>query len=741
MIARIIVDHRSKSVDKQFDYRIPEELDGKIGIGSRVIVPFSRGNTEVEGFCVGLREKSTAKGLKDILRLAPQPQAFDEKMLEIIEWMRKKYLASYLDVIRAITPPLTANDQTRKYVRLLITPEAAIAEAEQIAKRAPVQAEILEMLSHEECVSLAYLRDIASASDSAVTALSKKGLVEVFEKITERDPFADRDIEQSDSLNPTFEQKYAIERINHAVSEGEDTTFLLHGVTGSGKTEVFMQTIEYAVQMGKSALVLVPEISLTPQIVARFASRFGERIAVLHSALSTGERYDQWKRINEGRADIVIGARSAVFAPLKNIGIIIIDEEHSDTYKSEMLPRYHAKEVALFRAKQYNASVVLASATPSVESMYKARRGEYELITMKKRYNENAMPSVSIADMRAELENGNKTMFSRELYEEIEKNLQNGEQTILFLNRRGFSTFVSCRSCGYVVKCPNCNISLTYHRFDNSLKCHYCGYEHKNYTLGPSCGSKYIRYFGGGTQTVEEEIKKMFPAASVLRMDVDTTGRKQSHERLIDRFEKEKTDILIGTQMVSKGLDFENVTLVGVISADTMLHINDFRSAERTFAMLEQVTGRAGRGNKRGRAVIQTYSPENEAVSLVKMHDYNAFYETEIIQRSLMWYPPYSDIVCVLFSGNAATLVNQAAKYYLKQLGKPSEWGQKAQILGPVPASISKMNNKYRYRIIIKCENGDGLNDRLLNAEKACRRHQNYKTVAIVTDKNPNMMY
>ena len=741
MIARIIVDHRSKSVDKQFDYRIPEELEGQVTIGSRVIVPFSKGNTEKEGFCVGLREKSTAKGLKDILRLSPQPNAFDEKMLEVIEWMRKKYLASYLDVIRAVTPPLSASEKTRKYARLLISPEAAMEEAERIEKRAPVQAEILEILSREECASLSDLRELANASDGAVNALAKREIVEVFDKITERDPFADRDFEHTDSLNPTFEQKYAIERINHAVSEDEGTTFLLHGVTGSGKTEVFMQTIEHAVQTGKSALVLVPEISLTPQMVSRFASRFGERIAVLHSALSIGERYDQWKRINEGRADIVIGARSAVFAPLKNIGIIIIDEEHSDTYKSEMLPRYHAKEVALFRANQCGAAVVLASATPSIESMFKSRRNEYELITMKKRYNENAMPSVSIVDMRAELENGNKTMFSRELCEEIEKNLQNGEQTILFLNRRGFSTFVSCRSCGYVVKCPNCNISLTYHRFDNSLKCHYCGYEHKNYTLCPSCGSKYIRYFGGGTQKVEEEIKKIFPNASVLRMDVDTTGRKQSHERLIDRFVEEKTDILIGTQMVAKGLDFENVTLVGVISADTMLHINDFRSAERTFDILEQVSGRAGRGNKRGRSVIQTYSPENVAVSLVKEHDYNTFYETEIIERSLMWYPPYSEIICVLFSGNSATLVNQAARYYLKQLGKTSEWEQKAQILGPVPASISKMNNKYRYRIIIKCENGDGLNERLLNAEKACRRHENYKTVAIVTDKNPNMMY
>ncbi len=810
MIARIIVDNRAKSVDRPFDYRIPDELEGKIGVGSRVIVPFSKANTELEGFCVGLRETSQAKGLKDILRLAPQPAAFDEKMLELIEWMRGKYLAGYLDVIRTVVPAGSAvkaqewiilnerskskgavinriqeilienggsmelaaleaefekniraqirgmlkngtltrefrvssmvGEKTRKYVRLIVPSDTAAEEAGLLEKRAPVQARVLDELSREEQISIADLKQsINESASGAVNALAKKGFVEVFDRVIERVPVLNTD--GGGDLIPTFEQRSAIERINHSISERDNTVFLLHGVTGSGKTEVFMQAIEHALELGRSALVLVPEISLTPQMVSRFSARFGERIAVLHSALSMGERYDQWRRINEGRAEIVIGARSAVFAPLKNIGAVIIDEEHSETYKSEMLPRYHAREAALFRAKQYGAAVVLSSATPSLESMYKARHGEYELITMKKRYNENAMPSVSIADMCEELKSGNKTMFSRELRGEIEKNLKNGEQTILFLNRRGFSTFVSCRSCGRAVKCPNCNITLTYHRFDDSLKCHYCGYEHKNYTLCPVCGSKYIRYFGGGTQKVEEEIKKMFPTASVLRMDVDTTGKKQSHEKIIERFEKEKTDILIGTQMVAKGLDFENVTLVGVISADTMLHINDFRSAERTFAMLEQVTGRAGRGNKKGRAVIQTYSPRNEAVRLVKTHNYNAFYESEIIQRKLMNYPPYSELVCVLFSGGAATLVNQAAKYYLKQLGNLSEWGQWAQILGPVPASISKMNNKYRYRIIIKCEDGDKLTDRLKNAEAACRKHANYKSVAVVTDKNPNMMY
>ena len=811
MIARVIVDNRSKSVDKPFDYIIPDELDGEVGIGSRVIVPFSKSNTELEGFCIGVAESSEAKSLKKILSLAPQPKAFDEKMLGLIEWMRGKYLAGYIDIIRAVAPAGSAvkaeewitlerpseltgaavkriqeelsqnagameisaleavcgrsvraqlrkmlsegsvsrdfrissavGDKTRKYARLLIQPEAAAEESRILESRAPVQAKILDLLCRDESVSLSDLRRASNASKGSFDALVKKGLIEIFDAITERDPFGGREYDPTESPEPTYEQGLAIERINHAISGGTGGTFLLHGVTGSGKTEVFLQTIDRALSEGKSALVLVPEISLTPQMTERFYSRFGGRIALLHSARSMGERYDQWKRISDGGADIVIGARSAVFAPLKNIGVIIVDEEHSDTYKSEMLPRYHAREVALFRAEQYGAAAVLASATPSMESMYKARHGEYELITMRRRYNENEMPAVAIADMREELRNGNRTMFSRLLCREIEKNLKNREQTILFLNRRGFSTFVSCRSCGEAVKCPNCNISLTYHRFDDKLRCHYCGYEHRNYLACPACGSRYIRYFGGGTQRVEDETRKTFPAASVLRMDVDTTGKKQSHEKLIEKFVNEKTDILIGTQMVAKGLDFENVTLVGVISADTMLHINDYRSAERTFAMLEQVTGRAGRGAKKGRAVIQTYLPEAEAVSLVKTHDYDAFYESEAVRRSLMWYPPYSQIVCVLFSAGSEALAMRAARYYMKQLGAARDWGQKAQILGPVPASISKMNNKYRYRIIIKCEDCDALGERLLNAEKACRTHEIYKSVSVVTDKNPNMMY
>lgn len=811
MIAEIIVDYRSKQVDRAFDYRVPEELCDKITIGSRVIVPFSRSNKEVEGFCVGIKEKSEGKKLKSIIKTANDTSAFDEDMLSLIEWLHKRTLAPYLDIIHTVVPAGTAvkskewilladggeqktplrkkiaetledngggmeyeslktlfendiapivremiksgalvkeyrqssavKDKTVRCIRLAVEAEQAAKAAQTVCQRAPVQMKMLDLLIANEYISVADLVRFTGGSNNAANALVNKGLAEFFEVTADRDPYMGRIFKKSEKMIPTSEQRTAIETINKSIDSHEEEVYLLHGVTGSGKTEVFMQVIEHAVERGLGAVMLVPEISLTPQMVSRFMSRFQGRIAIIHSALSLGERYDQWKRIRDGEADIVIGARSAIFAPLKNIGIIIMDEEHSETYKSEMSPRYHAREVAIERARQSGAAVVLASATPSVESYYKAQTGEYTLLEMNKRYNENKMPEICVVDMRSELSRGNRGMLSGKLYSEIEENLKRGEQTILFLNRRGFSTFVSCRTCGYVPQCPNCSISLTYHKYENNLKCHYCGHTQPNYTICPECGSKYIRYFGGGTQKVEDEIKRLFPNASAIRMDMDTTGKKQSHEKILRRFEKDKIDILIGTQMVAKGLDFENVTLVGVITADTMLHINDFRSGERTFALLEQVSGRAGRGDKTGRAVIQTYTPEHEAVDLVKTHDYRAFYNSEIEERRLMWYPPFSKIVSVQLQGGSETLVAQAAKYFVKEVGNLSELNQKIQILGPIPAYISKIKNKYRWQIIFKCEDDDELGEKLHDAETACRENKNYSEISVVIDKSPNMIY
>ncbi len=814
MIAEIIVDNRSKNVDKPFDYVVPAELENKVTVGSRVIVPFSSGNREIEGFCVGVKNKRGGKRLKSIIRTVDDAPAFDSDMLELIEWLRERTLASYLDIIHTIIPSGSAvksrewllidgandksgqtaplrnrileiisdngggieydvlksmfetdiqapvremikrgilkkeyrqtaavSDKNIRCIRLAVPAEEAVKSAGTLCKRAPVQARMLDILMTNDIISVSDLVRFADGSNNAANALVNKGLAEFFTVRAERDPYMGRVFKKSEKLNPTPEQATAISRINRSIDNADSRTYLLHGVTGSGKTEVFMQVIEHAVSLGKTAIMLVPEISLTPQMVSRFMSRFQSRIAIIHSGLSLGERYDQWKRIRDGGADIVIGARSAVFAPLKNMGIIIMDEEHSDTYKSEMSPRYHTRDVAMKRAGLSGAALVLASATPSVESYYKSVSGEYMLLEMNTRYNKNKMPDIYVEDMRSELARGNRSMLSNRMYGEIEKNLERGEQTILFLNRRGFSTFVSCRTCGYVPECPNCSITLTYHKYEGNLKCHYCGYTQPNYVICPSCGSRYIRYFGGGTQRVEEEIKRLFPKASIIRMDMDTTGKKQSHEKILKRFEKERTDILIGTQMVAKGLDFENVTLVGVISADTMLHIHDFRSGERTFAMLEQVTGRAGRGSKLGRAVIQTYTPEHEAVGLVRTHDYKAFYKSEIKERELMWYPPFCKIVSVHFQGASETLVPQAARYFVKEMGELSGMGQKIQLLGPIAAYISKIKNKYRWQIIFKCEDDGALGKELKRAETALRANKDYGGVSVIIDKSPNMIY
>lgn len=810
MIAKVIVDQRSRHVDRPFDYLVPDELAKKITIGSRVIVPFSASNKEVEGFCIGVSDSARDKSLKSIIRIANDISGFDSDMLALIEWMREKYLAPYLDIIHTLVPAGTAvkseewiilesvveqkseirrnivqilsdngggmeykalrelcgrdiksiiremikagivkreyrqsanvRDKKIKCVRLAVGIDIAKDSAHELQKRAPVQARMLKILCENEFLALADLIKFSEGSHSAATALVNKGLLEMFEKTVDRNPYQNRVFARTQKLLPTPEQAAAIYEINRAVENGGGV-YLLHGVTGSGKTEVFLQVIENTVRHGKSAVVLVPEISLTPQMVSRFMSRFPGRIAIFHSGLSQGERYDQWKRIKEGRADIVIGARSAVFAPLKNIGVIIMDEEHSDTYKSDMSPRYHAADVAKFRASQSGAALVLASATPRVESYYKAQKGEYTLLEMNTRYNKNKMPDIVISDMRGELAGGNKSMLSKRLCKEIAENLERGEQIILFLNRRGFSTFVSCRTCGYVPQCPNCSISLTYHRFTDSLKCHYCGFEIPNYTLCPECGSKYIRYFGGGTQKVEEEIHRLFPNASTIRMDMDTTCKKQSHEKILTRFEKDKIDILIGTQMVAKGLDFENVTLVGVVAADTMLHINDFRSGERTFAMLEQVSGRAGRGEKEGRAVVQTYSPEHEAISLLKEHDYKTFYKSEIAERKAMWYPPFCSIVSVLFQGADEQAAANTARYFVQNIGDIKTLGQKIQVLGPIPSYISKIKNKYRWQVVFKCENDVQLGKTLAKAETACRNNKSCSGISIVIDKSPGMIY
>ena len=809
MYAEVVVNHPSRAVDRVFDYKIPDSLEGEIKVGTRVIVPFSQRNAEREGYVFRIKSNSDAKA-KNIISLASNELAFKPDMVPLIEYMHERYLAPYIELVHLAMPTGTniktvewivistidnysgknetdkkildilsdngggmdiyslssyfdtsiatritnlekqgvllrefrhtrdINKRKIRAVRLSVTDD----EAEQYCEktRSKIQKRMISILKSNDFISTADIVRFSMGNYSALSSLKKNGIVEFFDIELERSVY-DTDNMSVTPPKPTDEQKVAISHIADDLDKKNQSTILLHGVTGSGKTEVFLRAIEHTINMGRSALVLVPEISLTPQMVSRFVRRFGKRIAILHSGLSLGERYDQWSRIMNNEADIVIGARSAVFAPLDNIGIIIVDEEHSDTYKSEMSPRYHAREVAIKRSEYHNAVTLLASATPSIESYTYALRGEYKLLTMEKRYNERVMPQIEIVDMRSELEGGNKSMFSRPLYNAIRENIDRGEQTILFMNRRGFSTFVSCRKCGFVPQCPNCNISLTYHSYDNTLKCHYCGHKQENYTVCPACQSKYIRYFSGGTQRVEDEVKHLFPDATTIRLDADATTRKNSHKQILDKFVNDKIDIMIGTQMVSKGLDFKNVTLVGVMSADTMLYINDFRSGERTFDILEQVSGRAGRGDKAGRAIIQTYNPQNFAIDYVKTHDYRAFYNKTIAERRTMWYPPFSEMVCIRFSDDDNERTRKSAFLFREAFGDINKISEKIAILGPIPSGISRIKNKYRWQILIKCDNSDMFNARLISATDTVKQHKDYQNVRIQIDKNPMNIY
>ena len=548
-----------------------------------------------------------------------------------------------------------------------------------------------------------------------------------------------KQIEKTKKLELTDEQETAFKTIRESIEQNRYEEFLLYGVTGSGKTEIYLQLIEKALEKGKTAIMLVPEISLTPQTINRFISRFGkETLAVLHSKLSIGERYDEWNRIKNGQANIIIGARSAIFAPTENIGIIIIDEEHDSSYKSESSPRYSAKEIASILAKHGNFPVVLGSATPDITTYYKAQNNEITMLTLTKRANASSLPEVKIIDLKQELAEGNRSILSTELYEEMKNNLKNKRQTILFLNRRGFSTFIMCRECGYTMQCKNCNISMTYHRFENKLKCHYCGYEEKVATICPNCKSSKIRYFGTGTQKIEEEVHKIFPEASTIRMDVDTVTKKNSHEDILEKFKNENRDILIGTQMIVKGHHFPNVTLVGVIAADTSLNIDDYRANERTFQILTQVAGRAGREKLPGKVIIQTYNPDNFSIDLAQKQDYNEFYNIEIALRKQLKYPPFCDIILISFTGtNEKELISTSEYVYNFLEAKMDK--EKYNIYRPVPSPIDKIQNKIRWRMIIKGKMTVKAYEEI-NQCLAKVYSKNIKNTKVWADINPNSM-
>jgi len=603
------------------------------------------------------------------------------------------------------------------------------------------QIRIIEMLIENEYLPVRDMIRFLGVSRSSVESLSKRGVIDLREIEINREPGGDRVYENTEPLIMNLEQKNVTEELIKGFDEEKLNEYLLHGVTGSGKTEIYMQLIKYCCDLGKQSIVLVPEISLTPQMIERFKGRFGNKVAVIHSRLSLGERFDQWRLIRDEKVDIVVGARSAVFAPFKKLGLVIIDEEHENTYKSEITPRYHAREIAKERLKGKNAILLYGSATPSVETYFDALNGSIKMLKMNLRANKMMMPAMETIDMRNELENGNRSMFSESLIKELIDNIENKQQAILFLNKRGSASFVLCRACGLVMRCPNCSISLTYHSHDERLICHYCGYTVKNPAKCPKCSSDYIRHFGTGTQKVEESIKKQFPKASVIRMDMDTTTGKNSHEEILKSFVKNNINILIGTQMIAKGHDFPNVTLVGVLAADSLLNTGDFRASERTFQLITQVSGRAGRGKIPGRVIIQTYNTEDFSIVSACNNDYNAFYKKEISIRESLNYPPFTNVAIIIVSGTIDKKVYETACAIKMELSSGTLEKEGVEVLGPARSPLSKIKNKYRWRIVIKCKDTDKILEIFENISSKFDKKNKTDNVTVSMDINPvNML-
>ena len=743
MIAEIIINRSAKRLNRTFDYNIPKDLEELIIIGSTVLVPFGKNSALEEGYVINIKEKTTYE-VKDIAKIKHN---LTEQQIELAKWMAKRYFCNVSDCIKQMLTPGTKSkkqenniqDKTINVVYLKKEIDEIQFDIEMGKIKSEKQKKILQFLKNNDGVTVPEIEIFTGGTRAIVKTLEKNGYVEIVEKKVERDPLANKKIEKTENLELTEEQQKAYDLVSQKMQEEKYEQFLLYGVTGSGKTEVYLQLIGEALKQNKTAIVLVPEISLTPQMIDRFIARFDkEEIAVIHSKLSIGERYDEWNKIKEGKAKIVIGARSAIFAPVQNIGIIIIDEEHDSSYKSEAVPKYDAKEIAKKLAKENKCPLIFGSATPDLNTYYKAKQGKITLLELTHRANNSKLPEVEIIDLKMELANGNRTMLSVKLHDAIEKNLQEKRQTILFLNRRGYSTFIMCRECGYTVKCKNCNISMTYHKTENKLKCHYCGYEENVVTVCPECKSTKIRYFGTGTQKLEQEINKIFPQATTIRMDVDTVTKKNSHEEILNKFRNENIDILIGTQMVVKGHHFPNVTLVGVIAADSSLNIDDYRANERTFQLLTQVAGRAGREKLDGRVIIQTYTPDNFSIICAKKQDYEMFYNTEIALRKQLNYPPFCDIILIGFNSlSEKEIIEVSQRVYMELKNNLNK--DEFNVLKPMPSPIDKIQNKFRWRIIIKGIMTPYANEVLNNCLKKFY-DTNYKNTRITIDINPNNM-
>ncbi len=770
VVAGIALQGATSDFDRLYTYAVPPDLLSSVKAGQRVLVPFGRGNVKRQGIIMALGEQEI-KGLKSIYSLIDLSPILNEEMLAVCKYLQERTFCTYYDGVHAILPTglthrlvnyYSANPEfadksllndSEKDIYLYLSNNSEKSEAD-IIKIFGVVPELLQKMTEKQALFkncdtkqkmkdatqkwvriapdcdtagkfttkqlkvLSLLGDVGSAAVkeicyftgvtvSVIDGLIRKGVLIPFEKEVYRSVYTGAGA-KSENIILNQEQETAFEGLLADYRSKEPKVALLYGVTGSGKTQVFLRLVDEAVRDNKGTIVMVPEISLTPQLLAIFTARYGNKIAVFHSAMSLGQRMDEWKRIKEGKALIAIGTRSAVFAPFENLGLVIMDEEQEHTYKSEQAPRFHARDVAGFRIKRSGGLLCLASATPSVKTFAAAKAGKISLYTLRHRYGNAVLPQVETVDTMEELRAGNKGVISRSLYSALEETLQQGKQAILLLNRRGHNTYISCPECGNVATCPHCSISLTYHSANNRLMCHYCGYSLPAGNKCPNCGGEHIKFSGAGTQKAEEELKTLFPNAKVLRLDADSTATRDSYSKYLTRFSEGEYDILLGTQMVAKGLDFPNVTLVGVMSADNSMYSDDYRSFERTFSLLTQVIGRAGRGDVAGRAIIQTANPESNLIELAKAQDYDSFYEEEILNRKLMIYPPYCDICVVSTKSvsreNAQRHITEICNK-IKELLSGDFKAVKLTVLGPAPAAVPRVNNRYRYRMIIKCKN------------------------------------
>ena len=738
MYADIIVDITHEKLDKVFQYRIPSHLEGMLKVGTEVVVPFGKGNKEINGYVTGFSERAeyAPEKIKEILRIAEESVAIESKLVALAAWMKESYGGTMIQALKTVLPIKKKEKAKEKQKVRLLLPEAEGKEKLELYlhKNQRARARLLAALLDQPEQDYDFLIHKLNLTRSVVRALEEQKVLALESEQVYRNPVIYQQKEQKEIIY-TEEQQAAIRTFSKDYEQGIRKTYLLYGVTGSGKTEVYMEMIDKVLSEGRQVIVLIPEIALTYQTVMRFYTRFGGRVSILNSRMSQGERYDQMERVKKGEVDIMIGPRSALFTPFERLGLIVIDEEHEPTYKSEQVPRFHARETAIERARMEGASVVLGSATPSLEAFYACECGRYQMLRLRNRTGKQALPEVYVADMREELKHGNRSILSDRLKLLMQDRLEKKEQIMLFLNRRGYAGFVSCRACGYVVKCPHCDVSLSVHR-GGKMVCHYCGYETQTVKNCPVCGSPYIGGFRAGTQQIEDLVKREFPQARVLRMDMDTTKNKGGHEKILAKFADEEADIMIGTQMIVKGHDFPNVTLVGVLAADMSLYSDDFRSAERTFELLTQAAGRAGRGAKKGEVVIQTYSPEHYSIQTAARQDYQAFYTEEMNYRELMGYPPAEHLMAVLVACEDEALLEKGM-HYLKLYAMRITKNRKVQVIGPAAPAVGKVKDVYRKVLYLKQESYEILIEMKDKMEQYIELNRGFAKMRIQFDFDP----